>query len=344
MAININTVYKTVLSIMNKEQRGFLTPDEFNKIAKQVQLNLIDKTFYDLNRQYNLKNSRAISAGDGDTTENIREKLDYLHKTSDITFTSNTATLPADAYKILEVVSTGRTKVYEEIKRHELNYLLSSKLTAPSTTFPAFYKNTAGTTITGSPAITDATDLTVSYIKYPIDPRFGYSRDTTYGTYVYDSGAFTAGGIAIQPGLTNSITINQIDFIDNTYTGTIGVTDGYSTSGSGAGGAISIVVSGNTVTSITVTATGSSFAIGDTIEVTGSGGVLGGSIGNLLITLAANNLYSSSTYGSINFELHPSEEMSLINGVLAYAGVVIRDPNITNLAGNIIQSTEQAKQ
>ena len=30
MAINANTVYTTVLSILNKEQRGYLTPDEFN--------------------------------------------------------------------------------------------------------------------------------------------------------------------------------------------------------------------------------------------------------------------------------------------------------------------------
>ena len=38
MAIDINTVYKTVLLILNKEERGYVTPDEFNKIANQVQL------------------------------------------------------------------------------------------------------------------------------------------------------------------------------------------------------------------------------------------------------------------------------------------------------------------
>ena len=38
MAINVNQVYKTVLLILNKEQRGYITPDEFNKVATQVQL------------------------------------------------------------------------------------------------------------------------------------------------------------------------------------------------------------------------------------------------------------------------------------------------------------------
>ena len=40
MAINVNTVYQTVLLILNKEQRGYITPNEFNKIATQVQLEM----------------------------------------------------------------------------------------------------------------------------------------------------------------------------------------------------------------------------------------------------------------------------------------------------------------
>ena len=40
MAINVDLVYKTVLLIINKEQRGYLTPDEFNKIGRQVQLEI----------------------------------------------------------------------------------------------------------------------------------------------------------------------------------------------------------------------------------------------------------------------------------------------------------------
>ena len=35
MAINVNTVYQTVLLILNKEQRGYMTPLEINKIGKQ---------------------------------------------------------------------------------------------------------------------------------------------------------------------------------------------------------------------------------------------------------------------------------------------------------------------
>ena len=36
MAININDVYKTTLLILNKEQRGYVPPAEFNKDRKSV--------------------------------------------------------------------------------------------------------------------------------------------------------------------------------------------------------------------------------------------------------------------------------------------------------------------
>ena len=50
MAINVNTVYTTVLSILNKEQRGYITPDEFNKLAAQVQLEIFENYFKDYNQ------------------------------------------------------------------------------------------------------------------------------------------------------------------------------------------------------------------------------------------------------------------------------------------------------
>ena len=49
--INVDTVYKTVLLILNKEQRGTMTPDEFNKTATQVQLDIFERYFDDLSQQ-----------------------------------------------------------------------------------------------------------------------------------------------------------------------------------------------------------------------------------------------------------------------------------------------------
>ncbi len=52
--MSVDEVYKTVLYILNKEQRGYLTPEEFNKVATQVQLEIFEKYFEDLTQQLRL--------------------------------------------------------------------------------------------------------------------------------------------------------------------------------------------------------------------------------------------------------------------------------------------------
>jgi len=54
MAVSVNTVYTTVLYILNKEQRGYVTPAEFNSIADLVQKEIFESYFPDgnqINRQ-----------------------------------------------------------------------------------------------------------------------------------------------------------------------------------------------------------------------------------------------------------------------------------------------------
>ena len=55
--VNVNTVYRTVLLIINKEQRGYITPDEFNKTATQVQLEIFNEYFEDLTQQLRLNSN-----------------------------------------------------------------------------------------------------------------------------------------------------------------------------------------------------------------------------------------------------------------------------------------------
>ena len=81
MAISVNTVYKTVLSILNKEQRGYMTPDEFNKIVNHVQLEIFEKYFEDLNQVVRQPQNDADYA----------DRLDYLEEKIAI---HNTTTSP----------------------------------------------------------------------------------------------------------------------------------------------------------------------------------------------------------------------------------------------------------
>ena len=72
MAINVDVVYKTVLLILNKEQRGYMTPDEFNKTATQVQLEIFESYFDSLNQQLRIQPNDSEYA---DRTKNLDEQI-----------------------------------------------------------------------------------------------------------------------------------------------------------------------------------------------------------------------------------------------------------------------------
>ena len=103
--------------------------------------------------------------------------------------------------------------------------------------------------------------------------------------------AFVSNTIAEGSGvLTSSITTNQTDFANGSYTGIVGVT-----SGSGIGLTMDITVSGSTVTAVDVISSGSGYLVGDTVTV--SGGTLGSATGgDLILTLRSSAFNSDSIY------------------------------------------------
>ena len=93
MAINVDTVYKTVLLILNQQQRGYMTPDEFNKVGAQVQLNMFENYASDLNQQYRVPQNDTEYAN---RVKNIDEKIDIFKKigTANYNTASSYFTLP----------------------------------------------------------------------------------------------------------------------------------------------------------------------------------------------------------------------------------------------------------
>ena len=83
MAVNIDTVYQKVLAIANKEQRGYITPQEFNLYANLAQQEIFEQYFYDLNQQARIPGNEYIHSDVDDILEarkdlNSREEL-FLH-------------------------------------------------------------------------------------------------------------------------------------------------------------------------------------------------------------------------------------------------------------------------
>ena len=186
MAINVNQVYRVVLSILNKEQRGYLTPDQFNRIARQAQLDLFDKAFYDYNRAV-----RKQASGDfrefADMASKIKEKIDIFYTSASVSHTSGTATAPSDMYMLTGVYSVDRLKEFEEVKKEEIPYLESSKLNNPTSTYPIYYSEGASIKILPT---TYSGNILVDYVTKPSDPIWAYTGGGS-SAYVYSSGGST---------------------------------------------------------------------------------------------------------------------------------------------------------
>ena len=76
MAVSIDRVYQKVLAFANKEQRGYITPQEFNLFADQAQMEIFEQYFYDINqwtRQHG--NDHEYS----DMLTNLQEKIDLFN-------------------------------------------------------------------------------------------------------------------------------------------------------------------------------------------------------------------------------------------------------------------------
>ena len=198
MAINVNTVYQTVLMILNKEQRGYMTPTEFNTVATQVQLEIFEKYFDDLNQQLRIPQADTDYA---DRQENIDEKLAIFKTFGDAIYTTigglSYFVLPtSDTYG--EVVSFYRLgnvlyndeKVVQRLDRHEFYYANQSKLTKPSTINPAYlYENQKlfikPTTITDK--------IKVDYIRKPNNIIWGFTPGPV-GQYVWNDTPYSLVG------------------------------------------------------------------------------------------------------------------------------------------------------
>jgi len=195
MAINVNTVYRTVLSILNKEQRGYMTPQEFNTVATQVQLEIFEKYFEDLNQLLRVPNTDSDYA---DRVAHIEEKISVFKTVGNCVYVTDPAgayfNLPAtdlygSAFPVYRLGSLSYKNKYnvtigplEELQRGEFYYIQNSRLTASTEKHPTYIRENSKIIVAPS-SIT--TGISANYIRKPLDPVWGFTVGTR-GQYVYN--------------------------------------------------------------------------------------------------------------------------------------------------------------
>ena len=184
MAVNVDTVYQKVLALANKEQRGYITPQEFNLFADHAQMEILEQYFYDINR------FNKIDGNNTDFTDSatlIQEKLSKLEKITINTNVDSTGFVPltpgsGDLYKLGTITgSLSNTNVdYQNIEVQEVGYeeyklMEQTSITKPHFKRPVYYSYANGIKI--APIMTTSTyqyKIDYNWIKKPSKPNWNF--------------------------------------------------------------------------------------------------------------------------------------------------------------------------
>jgi len=301
MAINVNTVYQTVLLILNKEQRGYMTPVEFNKIGTQVQLEIFERYFDSLNQQIRIPQTDTDYA---DRVVNLDEKISIFKTIGNTTYANGAFSLPAEsgssqatfttvtilnqqAYTISTItanqLASGTTIVYLDgiaSTAYSINGTTLTLNSAPAagidifvvTTQDDFYR--LGTVIYSAGALpTQELERVDRGDLYHLLSSKLTAPTTTYPVYVYERQKLFVYPQTIQSGIEATYIRKPMDPVWN------------------------FTLSGNAY------------------------------------------VYNPDT--SINFELHDAEQTEIVLKVLLYAGVVVKDPTIIQVAAQQVAQEQQ---
>ena len=179
MAIDVNDVYKTVLVVMEQEKRGVLTPLEFNRIGTQVQQEIFTKYFDDLNQ---LLRSPQVGLDYADRVALLDEKISIFKTSSTITKAGSVYTMPTNLQELGLVAYNNRE--VQRIQPYDLYTTNASLLTAPTALYPVYTYDNRNIKLYPT---TLASPITVNYLKFPSDIKWGFSIDPNLGHYIYDT-------------------------------------------------------------------------------------------------------------------------------------------------------------
>jgi hypothetical protein len=209
MAINVDTVYKTVLLILNKEQRGYMTPPEFNRIGTQVQLDIFEQYFEDLNQQLRVPQADVDYA---DRQMAIDEKISIFKTSGNAVYVGSNPSskfwvLPtsdiygtaivynqltpltgnqAYFYKLGTVTyqpAVGLPTELQRLQRNEFYNIQKSNLTASTLEFPTYlYENNK---LFIRPTTVDTSAISVDFLRKPKDVQWAFTSGVGQ-SYLFD--------------------------------------------------------------------------------------------------------------------------------------------------------------
>jgi hypothetical protein len=301
MAVNVDIVYKTVLLILNKEQRGNLSPDEFNKVATQVQLEIFESYFDTLNQQLRRPDNDTEY---GDRIKNVDQDISVFKTYGNATY------VPAGGFFNLPTTS-GAGSATQTLTGNGITTsfpftsITSSQLASSVIAVTINGVSTIAYNISGANIIFNAPPAANASIIITATPEDFYRL----GTVMYQDTK------EVQLSQRNELLyLNSTPLIAPTTTYPIYLYENNKLY----------------LYPVSITSDVQVSYLRKPVDV----------IWNFTIP-AGQNFYQYAPTNSVNFELSKTEQSNIILKILLYAGVVIRDPQVINIASQQVQQETQ---
>lgn len=216
--IAINRVRNTVLHLLDKNNRGFISPEKFDSFCYLAQMDIFENLFYQYNKWLSNKSKHFTGTEYADIPKNIKEQIDVFSAystTSNFTYSTITELWSyngGDLYRNegISLKNASGKKIYvEEVsKGTELNNLINSKINMPTVTYPICVKIGNGFRV--YPTVSAGYSLELLYIRTPKTPKWTYSNNS--GNPLFNAGAADRQDIELDESLFSLFIIKVMSY------------------------------------------------------------------------------------------------------------------------------------
>tara|TARA_Y100001972_G_scaffold117256_1_gene156044 strand:- start:15 stop:719 length:705 start_codon:yes stop_codon:yes gene_type:complete len=183
MAVSIDNVYQKVQALSNKEQKGYITPQEFNLLADKAQNEIFNNYFHKIKLTENKIKTQTLHS---DELEILEEKLHPFFNDTTVSTSTADLALPTNLHKIISITRGGNQVT--QLNKSEVAYTENNPLTRATTTRSTFVREDSGT-VTIFPAPTVSTSFEINFYAVPTTPNWAYvltGASIGYQTPMYD--------------------------------------------------------------------------------------------------------------------------------------------------------------
>lgn len=141
---SVNRVYSALKGLVNKDQKGFVTPSIFNEFASVAQMNIYNRMFDEDRNALRFRRAGLDAGRDFSKEKQIKEDLSSFVKKANLTKVNDTFIKPSDLGRIVSMRTTSTftlnsysgNQISILYNQDDIDRVLSSDLSRPSSDNP----------------------------------------------------------------------------------------------------------------------------------------------------------------------------------------------------------------